>query len=48
MANLLVITFDNMDDAGKLLANIKQLEKDSQLQVNDAAVIVKDADGMSK
>jgi uncharacterized membrane protein len=48
MANLLVITFDNMDDAGKLLANIKQLEKDSQLQVNDAAVIVKEADGHVK
>ena len=31
MANLLVITFDNMDDAGKLLAfDIKQLEKESQ------------------
>jgi uncharacterized membrane protein len=45
MANLLVITFDNMDDAGNLLGDIKQLQKDSQLQINDAAVIVKDTEG---
>ncbi len=48
MANLLVITFENMEDAGSLLANIKLLEKNAQLQINDAAVIVKDADGKVK
>ena len=48
MANLLVITFDNMQDAGNLLADIRQLEKASQLKINDAAVIVKDANGEVK
>ena len=48
MANLLVITFDNMEDAGNLLGNIKQLQKDAQLQINDAAVIVKDTEGSVK
>jgi uncharacterized membrane protein len=48
MANLLVITFENMDDAGKLLESIKKLQKDTQIQINDAAVIIKDGEGKVK
>jgi len=48
MANLLVITFDNMDEAGKLLGSIKELQKEAQIQINDAAVIVKDKEGKVK
>jgi uncharacterized membrane protein len=48
MANLLVITFDNMDEAGNLLGSIKELQKEAQLQINDAAVIVKDEEGKVK
>jgi uncharacterized membrane protein len=48
LANLLVITFDNMDEAGKLLGSIKQLQKDAQIKINDAAVIVKDGEGNVK
>jgi uncharacterized membrane protein len=48
MANLLVITFDNMDEAGKLLGSIKELQKEAQIQINDAAVIVKDEEGKVK
>jgi uncharacterized membrane protein len=48
MAKLLVITFENMEDAGNLLGNIKELQKEAQIQINDAAVIVKDAEGNVK
>ena len=48
MANLLVITFDNMEDAGNLLENIKDLQKDAQIQINDAAVVIKDEEGKVK
>ena len=48
MAQLLVITFENMEDAGNLLANIKDLQKESQIELKDAAVIVKDKDGNVK
>lgn len=48
MAELLVVTFDNMQDASSLLGNIKDLRKDSQIELNDAAVIIKDTDGNVK
>ena len=45
MGNLIVLTFDNVDDAGRVLASIKALERQGQADIEDAAVLVKDASG---
>jgi uncharacterized membrane protein len=45
MRHLIVITFDNPDDAGKALKSLRQIEKSGHLHLNDTAVIVKDAEG---
>ena len=45
MSNLLVITFDNPDEAGKVRDSIKKLQKQGLISLDDSAVIVKDAEG---
>jgi uncharacterized membrane protein len=45
MSNLIVVTFANPDEAGKVRATLRDLEKSGQLRLDDAAVIVKRADG---
>lgn len=45
MSQLIVITFDNPDDAGKALKSLRQVEKSGHLKLIDTAVIVKDAEG---
>lgn len=45
MSQLIVITFDNPDDAGKALKSLRQVEKSGRLKLVDTAVVVKDAEG---
>ncbi len=45
MANLVVITFANEDDAGKVRNSLRELQKSGRLSVDDAAVVVKNAEG---
>jgi uncharacterized membrane protein len=45
MQQLIVITFDNPDDAGNALKSLRQIEKSGHLHLNDTAVVVKDAEG---
>lgn len=45
MANLVVVTFSNEDDAEKVRAGLRQLQQSGRLSVDDAAVVVKDAEG---
>ena len=45
MSQLIVITFDTPDDAGKALKSLRGLEKSHRLHLVDTAVIVKDAEG---
>ena len=45
MSNLLVITFDNSEEAGKVRESLKKLEKQGLISLDDSAVIVKDAEG---
>jgi uncharacterized membrane protein len=45
MSNIIVITFDNMEEAGKVRAALNSQEKGGRLKLDDSAVIVKDEDG---
>ena len=45
MSQLIVITFDNPDDAGQALKSLRQIEKSHRLHLVDTAVIIKDAEG---
>lgn len=44
MSDLIVMTFDHVEDAKKLRADLRKLEREGLLGLNDAAVIEKDAD----
>lgn len=44
-SSLIVIAFDNVDEAEKVHAALVQGKKEGVLQIEDAAVIVKDAEG---
>jgi uncharacterized membrane protein len=45
VSNLIVITFDEAEEAGKLLETLRNIEKQGLLSLDDSAVIVKDAEG---
>ena len=45
MGNLVVITFDDMESAGKCRDSIRQQEKGGRISLDDSAVVVKDEDG---
>lgn len=47
-SSLVVVTFANMDDAGRAREEIKQAEKAGRIKIQDSAVIVKDMDGKVK
>jgi len=45
MSQLVVITFDDTEQAGAAMKSLRQVEKAGQLKIQDTAVVVKDADG---
>jgi uncharacterized membrane protein len=45
MSNLVVITFDNMEEAGEVREAIRRQEKGGQISLDDSAVVVKDTEG---
>jgi uncharacterized membrane protein len=45
MSDLIVLTFDNVDEAGRVRESLSELEHHGYLRLNDSAVIVKDAQG---
>jgi uncharacterized membrane protein len=45
MANVIVLTFDTPDEAGHLRQTLGELEGEGRLELDDAAVVVKDARG---
>lgn len=45
MSNIVVITFDNEEEAGKVREALKKTEHQGNLSLDDSAIIVKDADG---
>ncbi len=45
MSHILVITFDDADEAGKVREAIKKMEKQGHISLDDSAVIVKDEEG---
>ncbi len=44
-SNLIVLTFEDMEQAGKARAALRDLQKQGRVSMQDAAVIVKDMDG---
>jgi uncharacterized membrane protein len=45
MTDLVVITFDDVDEASKVREAIKDIQKQGLLSLDDSAIIVKDEDG---
>lgn len=45
MSNLIVMTFNNRDDASQVRQTLRDLERGGRVSLDDAAVIVKDAHG---
>lgn len=45
MSNLVVITFDDAEQAGEVRKALKEMERRGALSLDDAAVIAKDAEG---
>lgn len=45
MSNVVVLTFDDAEQAGRLREELKGLEKAGRLSLDDSAVVVKDAEG---
>ncbi|NIV36589.1 MAG: DUF1269 domain-containing protein [Anaerolineae bacterium] len=45
MSNLIVVTFDDPEEAGKVLKSLRSVQKEGYLGLDDSAVVVKDEDG---
>jgi uncharacterized membrane protein len=45
MSNLIVVTFDDPEEAGKVLKSLRSVQKEGYLSLDDSAVVVKDEDG---
>ena len=45
MANLIVLTFDNLEEAGKVRQTIEAQETEGRVSLNDSAIVIKDEDG---
>jgi len=45
MSDLIVLTFDNMDEAGRMRETLREVEHRGNVKLSDTAVIVKDAEG---
>ena len=45
MSNLIVITFDNEEEAGKVRESVRQLQRQDLISLDDSAVVVKDVNG---
>lgn len=45
MSNLIVIVFDDAEQAGKLRDTLKSVEHQGRMRLDDSAVVVKDANG---
>ncbi len=45
MSNIIVITFDNAEEAGKVRESLKSLEKGGYLNLDDSVVVVRDEEG---
>ena len=45
MSNILVITFDDMEQAGQVREAVRQEEKQGQVSLDGSAVVVRDEDG---
>lgn len=45
MANLIVVAFDDPDEAAQVRESLKSVEHMARLALNDSAVVVKDAEG---
>jgi len=45
MSNIIVMTFDDMETAGKVRSTLKDLERAHKLSLDDSAVVVKDENG---
>jgi len=45
MSNLIVITFDDMEEAGKVRETLRSVQHGDYISLDDSAVVVKDEDG---
>ncbi len=45
MSDLIVITFDNVDEAAKVRESLRSIEREGLLRLDDSAVIVREEDG---
>ena len=45
MSNLIVVTFDNPDEAGQVLETLRSVQRGGYLNLDDSAVVVKDEEG---
>jgi uncharacterized membrane protein len=45
MSNFVVITFDNMEEAGKVLKTIRSVQHEGYVNLDDSAVVVRDEEG---
>ncbi len=45
MSNLIVVTFDDPEEAAKVLKSLRSVQKEGYLGLDDSAVVVKDEDG---